>query len=337
MAKPTDKQMQYWKDREHAYENYLKQVDESVAERMNRNLMEAKADVQKQINDLFEKYSNNGNISIEDAHVAVNQFDVKAYEAKAKELVQEARRIEREQGRKATRADFNEKDNADLRLYNLTMRVNQLELANANINLTLSKATLKNQDIINNRLKDSVLETTKRQSGILGQHIELNGKDVSAIVNGDYQATKFSDNLWNNNRDMVNEITSTLRRAVTAGVNPVVGASAFQRQFEKTIGKNSFNAKRLLINETARVQADAHKASYEKSGYTKYIYMAESHACDICKTLDGKVFDVGKMQPGENCFPMHPFCHCSTAPYADREEMERLIKIANEETLRNRR
>ena len=39
--------------------------------------------------------------------------------------------------------------------------------------------------------------------------------------------------------------------------------------------------------------------------------------CPICKELDGKIFKVKDMECGQNAPPMHPNCHCATAPHYD--------------------
>ena len=81
-----------------------------------------------------------------------------------------------------------------------------------------------------------------------------------------------------------------------------------------------------MITELTRVQAEAQNQSYEKNVYEKYKFLAlNPYACDICNALDGKIFDVSDMMPGENAEPMHPRCHCSPAPYMDRKAFERKI------------
>ena len=39
--------------------------------------------------------------------------------------------------------------------------------------------------------------------------------------------------------------------------------------------------------------------------------------CPICQELDGKIFKVKDMECGKNAPPMHPNCHCATAPHYD--------------------
>ena len=54
----------------------------------------------------------------------------------------------------------------------------------------------------------------------------------------------------------------------------------------------------------------------------EYVACSLTDCCKVCKALDGKTFKVKDMEPGENAPPMHPNCHCATAPYMDREEFD---------------
>ena len=51
---------------------------------------------------------------------------------------------------------------------------------------------------------------------------------------------------------------------------------------------------------------------------TEYEFMALGrNPCPVCQNLNGKIFKVKDLQPGENAPPMHPWCHCATAPHWD--------------------
>ena len=60
-----------------------------------------------------------------------------------------------------------------------------------------------------------------------------------------------------------------------------------------------------MTTELRRAQTEVAKQSYEKNGNEKYEYMATGpHPCKICKGLDGKIFNVSDMMPGENAPPL---------------------------------
>ena len=99
-------------------------------------------------------------------------------------------------------------------------------------------------------------------------------------------------------------------------------------KIKKEFGVSASEAKRLAVTEGARVATEAQRQSYKSNGYDEYEFIAEPTACDICKALNGKVFKVKDMEPGENAAPMHPHCHCSTAAHFSMsdDKYEKLIQ-----------
>ena len=97
-------------------------------------------------------------------------------------------------------------------------------------------------------------------------------------------------------------------------------------KLEKTFGSSKYAAERLLRTELARVQTDAQMESFKEGGYDHYMFITVgAAACPVCTALNGKVFNVKDMAPGENAPPMHPNCRCSTAAYMDRGGFEKWI------------
>ena len=114
-------------------------------------------------------------------------------------------------------------------------------------------------------------------------------------------------------------VSKTMQDYLIKGHNPTDAIPILRREF----GYSAKSAKRLLVTEGARVASQMQKYSFEKYGYEEYEYIAEPKACDICKPLNGKIFKVKEMMPGENAAPMHPHCRCSVAAhYSEEKEAE---------------
>ncbi len=114
---------------------------------------------------------------------------------------------------------------------------------------------------------------------------------------------------------------------MTLGRNPKQLAPELKRFLtEKGRENTRFNTERLMVTETTRVQIGIQERSYRDADITKYTFISVPTACKICLPLNGKVFDVDKMEPGTNAAPMHRFCRCSTAPYVDRIAFEKMLK-----------
>lgn len=106
-----------------------------------------------------------------------------------------------------------------------------------------------------------------------------------------------------------------------------------KRNMSDTGKENAFfNAFRLAVTETARVQVWAGLKLMKEGGYDKYIWIAEPGACHICAPYNNQIFDMKYASMGNTLPPMHPFCRCSVAAYYDMDE-ERLYDDITEDVL----
>ncbi len=248
-----------------------------------------------------------------------SEMDVKAFARKAKKYVKEK--------------DFSPTANKELKLYNLTMRVNRLELLKANIGLELI-ATFDDLDkYFSNELTKAGLKELQRQAGILDMTISKSdyGKRVEQVLNSSFKAegfATFSDNLWMYQAELKADLDKLLVRSVTMGRNPKQLAPELAKYLTQEGRENAkFNAQRLMVTETTRVQTGIQEQSYRDAEIDQYVYIAEPTACkNLCDPLSGKIFNVKDMQPGVNAPSLHPFCRCSTAPYVDRDAFEKSLK-----------
>lgn len=294
------KSEKYWREREEKYIRQAmkkdKDMDKEIAERFNR----AMENIRKEIADDFARYAVKENITLSDAFQRADALDVKVFAKKAKEYVKNK--------------DFSEQANAELRLYNLTMRVNRLELLKAKIGLELIDLGYNIDERFRQSLTEQALAEYERQAGILGESI-LNGyKDTAkAIVNGSFSVSDFptfSENIWQQQAVLKSELDKLLTVAITQGYNPKKWAG----ELKKIFGVTTYQAQRLARTESARVQTEVQKDSYEKAEIEDYEFIAEPTACETCLALDSKVFKVKDMVYGKNAAPMHPNCRCSSAP-----------------------
>lgn len=300
---------EYWAKREEeALKHYI--TDEKEYEKeINRIYSEMLDNCQMEINAFYGKYADKEGITLAEAKKRVSKLDIAAYERKAKRYVKDK--------------DFSAKANEEMRLYNLTMKVNRLEMLKANIGLEMIKGHDELEKFMGGILKGRAEEELRRQAGILGKTITNNAKAAHAIVNASYKNATFSDRVWLYHDQMKADLSKMLKSGLIQGKNPNVLA----RELEKYVngdakGGAKFNAERLMRTELARVQTAAQKQSFERNGFEEYTFLANSGCCGSCQALNGKHFKVKDMMPGENAAPLHPFCRCSVAAYSDRKEYD---------------
>lgn len=302
MPKSSD----YWRKREE--ENLRKnRVSEAEYARQIQETYEYMLDqIQKEINGFYTRYATKEGITMAEAKRRVDKLDIAAYERKAKKYV-------------ATK-DFSDQANEKMRVYNLTMKVNRLELLKANIGLEMVSGFDEMQKYFDKKLTDRTLKEFQRQAGILGKSVLKNEKYAHAIVNASFKNATYSDRIWMYQGMLKAELEGLLASGLIRGQNP----KKLAKHLEKRFGVSAYNAQRLMTTELARVQTEAQKQSFVRNGFDEYVYVAcgNSDVCAECKALDGKHFKVEDMMPGENAPPMHPCCHCSVAAYMDDELYE---------------
>ena len=294
----------YWKNREteqrkhniHDEAEYQKHIRE-----IYQNMID---EIEKEINGFYGKYASKEGITLAEAKKRAAKTDIEALGRKAAKYVKEK--------------NFSQQANEEMRLYNMTMKVNRLELLKAQIGLEMVAGFDELQKYYEEILTDRAVSEFERQAGILGKTIQNNAKAANAIVNSSFHNATYSDRIWMYQDMLKNELSSLLQTGLIQGQNPRRLATHLRKRF----GVSQSNAERLMITELARVQTEAQKQSFERNGFEEYTFLALGAACPICKALDGKHFKVKKMMPGTNAPPMHPRCRCSVAAHEDSEDYE---------------
>lgn len=316
---------EYWQRREEeALKHYIsdeKEYDKEI-QRIYRTQLDG---INKEIEAFYGKYAAKEKITLAEAKKRVKTADIKEFERKAARYVKDASLDRKANGGKTNKQGyyFSEKANEEMRLYNLTMKVNRLELLKANIGLEMVKGHAELESLMGDILQGRTIEELKRQAGILGKTVRNNAQLAHAIPNASFHNANFSDRVWMYHDVMKADLEKLLTTALIQGKNP----RQLAKELEKYVmgdakGGAKFNAERLMRTELARVQTEAQKQSFERNGFDEYEFIANSGCCAHCQALNGKHFKVAKMMPGENAPPMHPFCRCSTAAYSDDAEYE---------------
>lgn len=299
----------YWRDRELEWKKKRLKDEKQYADEIQEIYANMMDSVEKEIESFFTRYANKENITMAEAKKRVSNIDIQAYQRKAKKYVKEK--------------NFSDEANEQMRLYNLAMKVNRLELLKANIGLELVAGHDELKSYTGDKLEGAYLEEIKRNASILGDTVIDNAKMAKTVADSSFKNATFSERIWVNQDQLKNSLSSVLSSALIQGKNP----REFIPQIRKKFDVSRCNAERLLRTEIARVQTQAQAESYEANGIDEYEYIACSlkDVCPLCKEMDGKVFKLKDMEIGENAPPMHPNCHCATAPHSDRKEYEKWL------------
>lgn len=302
---------EYWDRREAAQREKNIRDEAEYAKELRRIYEDMMDGVQKEIDAFYARYAAKEGITLAAAKRRADKLDIEAYERKAKKYVREK--------------NFSKQANDEMRLYNLVMKVNRLELLKANIGLELVGGFDEMQKFFDEKLTDRTLSEFRRQAGILGESVQNNAAMAHAIVNASFHNATFSDRIWMYQDILKSELAKQLQIGLIQGKNP----RELARNIRKRFDVSRTDAERLMITELLRVQIEADMQSLIRNGYEEYRFLAQNSACSVCAALHGKHFKVADMKIGVNAPPMHPNCHCSVSAYMDRAEFDKWLEEEN--------
>lgn len=303
----------YWKKRIRAEQEAKIERDANLGEEMKRLYDYHFSEIEKEIRAFEQRYADKNGLTLKDVRERVSDMDVQAFEEKAKRYVAEK--------------DFSAKANSELALYNLKMRMKRLELLQYQMDLELVTLADSEHKMTEKFLNQEYAKELELQAGLLGGAVLSDGaikQMAQATLNTPFKGVTWSSRIWERQDELRHIVAKMTEDLLLKGKNPTEMIPRLRREF----GVSASEARRLAVTEGARVATEAQKQAFDANGYTEYEFISEPKACEICKPLDGKIFKVAKMTPGENASPMHPHCRCSTAAHysLSDEEYKRILK-----------
>ncbi|CCL56227.1 TPA: minor capsid protein [Clostridioides difficile] len=129
----------------------------------------------------------------------------------------------------------------------------------------------------------------------------------------------FSERIWGKHRPaLVNELHAKLTQSIIRGENPKKLVNDFAKRFK--VSKSQ--AKNLIMTESAFFASASRKDCFNDLDVEKYEIIAtlDLRTSNICRELDGKIFDMKDYQVGITAPPFHCRCRTTTAPWFEDEE-----------------
>ncbi|CCE59009.1 phage Mu protein F like protein (pseudogene) [Staphylococcus argenteus] len=290
----------YWLERAQNVIQSEIQADAQATTEIERIILQMYA-IAKELLAFYAKYATTAGLTMLEVKKNADTFDVKAFRHKAKMYVR--------------RKDFSGEANRVLKLYNLTMKISREQLLKQQLDLIVRDTGLNLQSKLEDHLVEAVDREVERQAHILGEHVKIDDAEVKAVVNSNFKGVTWSQRIWKDMALVQKEVEQITSHVLIRGRHP----NEFVSEFKKQTNSTSYNASRLLVTESARVQTESQKIAYLKDlgedGKYKYVAKIDSKTSKLCHSLNGKIFKVKDMIPGVNAPPMHPWCRSTTVPH----------------------
>ena len=249
------------------------------------------------------------------------------YERLAQQVVNRAN-IMRSAGNKIKYSDFPQEINERLKVYNATMRINQLELLKSEVGIHLLDLGVDVETKITDKVYKDYFDEMKRQAGILKATTSNNIWASPAVIDSataNIAVGAFSKNIWANIDNLKARLDGLLATAMIRGDNPKEMVKYLKPLVKSTVGNSAYAAERIARTESARVQHEAQVLSLKQNDYKYCKWYIEPGACKYCREIDNSNSG-GNLPEGiyevDDCpdIPVHPNCRCSIGAYWLDEE-----------------
>jgi phage putative head morphogenesis protein, SPP1 gp7 family len=127
----------------------------------------------------------------------------------------------------------------------------------------------------------------------------------------------FSSRIWRDKNKLMAEMPSILTQATIRGDGYDKTAKLLAERFN--VSKSQ--AKNLVITESAFFSSASQTDCFNNLGVMDYEIIAtlDGKTSEICRMMDGKVFDMKDRKSGITCPPFHGRCRSTSAPYFNDE------------------
>lgn len=305
------KTSEYWKKRFEILENASNGYGLDAFKQIEPAFNKAQREIQGEIEAWYGRFAHNNKITIEEARTLLNSKELKEFKWDVNEYIKYGRENDINQ------MWMKELENASARFH-----VNRLEALKIRTQQAAEVAFGNELDAIDGMARKvftedyyhSIYEVQKGFN--IGWDVgQIDERKLEKLISKPWAADgkNFSDRIWEQRTQLVNELHSQLTRTCVLGKAPDDAIKAISKKFNVT--KNQ--AGRLVMTEQAYFHSVAQKEAFEDLDVEEFEVVAtlDSHTSEICQEMDGKHFPMKDYQPGVTAPPFHVWCRSVTVPY----------------------
>lgn len=185
-----------------------------------------------------------------------------------------------------------------------------------NMNRELIKQTTKITDetllkgYVNSYYKTAHIINNGTKAGI--NYRLLRPEFIESVLKANFEGMSYSDRIWRNNNKLANKLYDIIGKGITDGTS----VQKLSKEIKNAFGVSSYEARRLVHTELARVVSEATLDIYEDSGVVdKVMYVAtlDNLTSNICQERDSSIWELN--DPNKPIIPAHPNCRSCWVSY----------------------
>ena len=299
MSKPNDV---YWAERFQLLEAIQNEDGRNVIRKLKKAYEQATKDLEKDLAYWYSRFAGNEGISLADARKMLSTSQLKDFRMTVEEYISKGESLD-PKWRDAL-------ERASIKVHVSRLEALKLQLQQ-HAEETASRMALLMDEYATSSYKKQYYHTAfEIQKGIgLGWDLQkLDDRQVAKVVRKPWAAdgTNFSERVWDNRTKLVNELHTTLTSSIARGENPTKTIDKLADKMDNSL----FNAGRVVMTEGAFFASTAKQDCFADLDVDWYEYVAtlDLKTSQICRDLDGKIFERKDYIVGTTAPPLHPFC-----------------------------
>lgn len=317
----------YWQKRYEKLKLSEMKKAEITAAKQKEIYQETLTRLRQQVLDWYDKYARENSISLADAQEQLTTSENKEFKITLEKYGELAK-------------DENLSSEYKRLLENVSMKVRharsqKLYVDTIHLVEQLAKTQkIQLEELLKDVYEDSVYKTAYEVQTMQGKYTQMQGlneKEINEIIKKPWteDGKEFSTRIWENKQKLVQTLTREMTRAFILKES----TSRINERITKRFNVSYNEAKRLIETETAYIQEKAMLDTYDKLNVEKYEILAvlDSKTSEICRQMDGKVFERKDAKAGITLPPFHCYCRSTTVPYIEELDEEEIRAARNEE------
>ena len=319
------KTKEYWEKRARENENKVYAKGSEVKKVLEEHYLKARKEIRKSVSELVARYMDKTELSYIEAVKYLTSSEFKEWRMTLEEYEEEIKRLEK------ISPEFARKLRIELETLATKSRITRLESLNTQIDMELTKKSIKDYDVIRDGVSKTYSDFFKIQTtefGFDGANTVLPKKTIEMLMQQPWSGSNFSERIWDNSSALARVLKQEIIQAFMQGVSVKDLSDRIEKRFEN----DRYNTERLVRTELNYALNQSTKLSYDEAGIKEYEFLAEidSRTSDICRELNGQIFKMKDARAGVNYPPMHPHCRSTTIPVMNYEDFGK-IKYSDEE------
>ena len=283
----------------------------TYVENLDRQFANAVQEIEKSIAVWYQRFADNNDISLADAKKLLTSGELKELQWTVDEYIKFGKE------NAIDGAWIKQLENASAkvhisRLDALKLQIQQqAEVLHAQVEAATEKAA---REIYEAGYYHTGFEV-QRGIGLGWSLAAIDEKVISKVLSRPWTADgqTFRDRCWTNKQSLVNTVNQEITRMVIRGEAPDRAISNISKKFDVSRQK----AGRLVMTESAYFSSAAQKDCYGELDVEEYkiVESLDTHTCELCGSMDGKVFKRSEYAVGLTAPPFHPWCRGCTCPH----------------------